>query len=428
VSNRDGRLFTNSSIYLAANVLNSAIPFFLLPFLTRYLSLAEYGAVGMFQMALALFGAFTGLSANAAASREYFENRPGDALAVYIGTCVQLVVLATCFTAGITWLLAAPLAGWTGLTPGWLLVAVIASGAVGLVQLPLGQWQVRGEAIAFGIFQITQSLLNMGLSLWLVVAMERGLEGRLVGASLPPIIFAVVGIVLLRHRRMLAFIWRPAVIREILGFGLPLVPHLAGLFMLAMFDRLAVNHFLGLEQIGVYMVAVQLSLGIGVIAEAANKGYMPWMYSHLKQESPDTNRRIVRGNYLYFGAIIAVAALAALIAPVFVPWFAGESYAEAGRIFVWFAIGEAFNGSYLIISNYIYYSKKTAILSWVTVASGCLHIALVILLIQRYAMEGAAMAFALSTGVRFFLAWLAAQRRHPMPWLLARTRPGVEGQ
>jgi O-antigen/teichoic acid export membrane protein len=428
MSNRRDRLFTNSAIYLAANILNSAIPFFLLPFLTRYLTPAEYGTVGMFQMAIALFGAFTALSTNAAATREYFEHRGGDALAVYIGTCVQLVVLATCFAAGIAILFGAPLADWTGLTPGWLLVAVITSGAVGLVQLPLGQWQVRGEATAFGIFQVTQSLLNMGLSLWLVVLMERGLEGRLFGASLPPVIFAVLGILLLRHRRLLTLIWRPAVVREILRFGLPLVPHLAGLFMLSMFDRLAINHYLGLEQTGVYMVAVQLSLGIGVIAEAANKGYMPWMYSQLKQESPATNCRIVRGNYLYFGAIIAVAGIAAVIAPVFVPWFAGQGYAEAGRIFIWFAIGEAFNGAYLVISNYIYYSKKTAILSWVTVVSGCLHIALVILLIQRFSMEGAAMAFALSTAIRFFLAWIAAHSRHPMPWLLALSWPRNDRQ
>ncbi|MCV5446120.1 oligosaccharide flippase family protein, partial [Escherichia coli] len=40
----------NSSIYLAANILNAAIPFILIPILTRYLTIEEYGQIAMFQM------------------------------------------------------------------------------------------------------------------------------------------------------------------------------------------------------------------------------------------------------------------------------------------------------------------------------------------------------------------------------------------
>ena len=415
-SPKKGSLVANTGIYLTANILNAAIPFLLLPILTRFLDPAEYGAVGMFQMVLALFGTLTGLSTNAAANREYFEHRQRNELAVYIGSCVQLVVMATCTAASLTWVFSGTLSPLFGLEPRWLMLAVFTSGAVGLIQLTLGQWQVRGQALWFCIFQVTQSVLNMMLSVWLVVAMDHGLEGRLLGACLPPLLFALIGMIALRFRKLIVLTWRTDVLRKVLGFGVPLIPHLIGLFVLAMFDRLVVNNFLGLEQIGIYMVAVQLSLGIGVIAEAANKAFMPWMFNRLKEAEPKVKAWVVRCNYFYFTGASLVAITAAVIAPLFIPWFAGPDYAAASGIFLWFAIGEGFNGAYLVVSNYIYFSGKTAILSWVTTVSGMIHVILVLLLVQHLGLEGAAMAFTLSTGLRFFLTWIAAQRCYPMPW------------
>lgn len=44
------KLLRGASVYLTSNILNSAIPFLLLPILTRYLSTEEYGKIAMFQI------------------------------------------------------------------------------------------------------------------------------------------------------------------------------------------------------------------------------------------------------------------------------------------------------------------------------------------------------------------------------------------
>jgi O-antigen/teichoic acid export membrane protein len=71
------------------------------------------------------------------------------------------------------------------------------------------------------------------------------------------------------------------------------------------------------------------------------------------------------------------------------------------------------------VVNYIYYSKRTGFLSISSIATGVLNIVLLLVLVPRFRIEGAAIAIALSMGIRFVVLWAVAQRSHPMPWLVA---------
>jgi O-antigen/teichoic acid export membrane protein len=79
-------------------------------------------------------------------------------------------------------------------------------------------------------------------------------------------------------------------------------------------------------------------------------------------------------------------------------------------------LGQAFSGMYLMVTNYIFYSKKTGLLSLVTISSGLLNVVFLVVLIKLLGITGAAMAFTLAMALRFLLTWWVAQKRHPMPW------------
>src|SRR5665647_3786682 len=88
-------LLSGSAVYLFSNILAAAIPFALLPVLTRYLTTAEYGQVAIFQTLLAGLGAFVGLNAQGAASvKYYYSHLSKHELKYYIGNCF-LVLVAT---------------------------------------------------------------------------------------------------------------------------------------------------------------------------------------------------------------------------------------------------------------------------------------------------------------------------------------------
>ena len=413
-------LLSGSAIYLFSNIVNAAIPFALLPILTRYLTPAQYGEVAMFQTLLAALSALTGLSVHGAANRKYYDsNVDGQDLKHFIGACLQVLLLSTAIVFVAIIPFQVQLSEWLGLRSRWILWAVVISAATFVIGLRLGQWQVRKQARQYGAFQISQSILNMVLSLLLVVLILKGEEGRITAQIGAIIIFALLSLYFLHKDGLLSFIsWKPVYFKEALDFGIPLIPHIAGMLLLTAMDRFVINSELGLAQVGIYMVAVQMSMAMGIVFDAINKAYVPWLFERLKRDVATEKQQIVKYTYLYFAGVFFVAVLAYFVGPFAVTLIAGELYADAGEVIGWLALGQAFGGMYLMVTNYIFYSKRTGLLSLTTVISGLINVALLLTLIKFSGLKGASIAFCLAMAIRFLLTWWVAQRRHPMPWLL----------
>ena len=415
---KNNHFLAGTAVYLVSNILNAAIPFLLLPVLTRYLSTEEYGQVAMFQTLFGALTAFIGLSMQGAAGRKFYDgNLDENSLREFIGSCLQILCVTSAVTMIVLVSLSGPLSGWMGLDRNWIFMAVLMTACMSVVQIRLGQWQVRKQAKQFGAMQVSQGLLNVALSLILVVVLVQGAGGRIVAQVWAAGLFGLLALWLLRRDDLLRFrVWRPDYIREALSFGVPLIPHVGGIFLLSSVDRFVVNSHLGLSQTGIYMVAVQFAAALALVFDAINKAYVPWLFERLKRNRADELRQIVRLTYAWYGVILCGGGLAFVVGPWLVIFVAGEQYAKAGDVIGWLALGQVFGGMYLMVTNYIFYSKRTGLLSVVTIMAGLLNVALLYALIGHFGLEGAAYAFCIAMAVRFFLSWWVAQRRHAMPW------------
>lgn len=408
---------SGSAVYLFSNILAAAIPFALLPILTRYLTPAEYGKVAIFQTLLAGLGAFIGISAQGAAGVKYFdEHLSKPELKYFIGNCFLVLAATTAVALLVAVIFRQPLSDWLALETQWLLLSVVVSSATFIVTMRMGQWQVRKQAKNYGAFQVSQSLINILLSLLLVVYFLQGAAGRIWVLSLMPLAYAVLALYLFHKDDLLGFSWRPAYLREILAFGVPLIPHSVGYFLLSSVDRFVINDKLGLAQVGIYMVAVQLVSAMGLVFDAINNAYVPWLFERLKRNQIEERRQIVRWTYAYCIALLGVVAVVFVIGPPLLILITGEKYSPAASVIGWLAMGQAFHGMYLMVTNYIFYSKKTGLLSLSTITSGVINVGLLMVLISFYGLQGAAIAYAISQAVKFLLTWLVAQFHHPMPW------------
>lgn len=409
---------SGAGIYLVSNILNAVIPFILLPILTRYLNPSEYGEVAMFQTLLGALGAFIGMTFVGAANRKFYDSNINKTeMTAFIGSCIQLTVIFSTFVFLVLFIFQDKLSEWLSLQPGYILFAVVVSFCTVIINLRLGQWQIRKKAFKYGALQISQSLLNMVLSLLLVVVLLKGAEGRINAQILTSLVFVAIALLLLKKDNLLnVFTWRKDYLTEVLRFGIPLMPHIAGGFLLTTVDRFVINREIGLAEAGIYMVAVQLTAAIGIVFDAINKAYVPWLFEKLTADNLQQKQKIVKLTYVWFSLIITGVVLAFFIGPPIVVFIAGEQYAEAGKVIGWLALGQGFQGMYLMVTNYIFYSKRTGLLSFASISSGILNLVLLIVLVRFFGLEGAAIAFAISMGIRFLLTWWIAQKRHPMPW------------
>lgn len=417
---RNDGLVSGAGVYLFANITNAAIPFLLLPVLTRYMAPAEYGQVAMYQVLLTALGGVIGLSVHGAASVKYYDDDITHVeLGAFIGSCFQILLFATVLVFSLALPARHVLGEWLGLPSDWILWGVVISAAGFVIQMRQNQWQVRNRPVPYGVFQISSGLVNAGLSLFLVVGLLQGAKGRVDAHNWTLLSFALIAFWLLAKDALLTWSWRPDHLREALRFGVPLIPHVVGLFLLGTVDRIMINDRMGLSEAGIYMVAVQLSMAMAIVFTSINNAYVPWLFERLKRNDSSEKRTIVRLTYAYFFVVLILALAVFPLGPWLVPFIAGERYAEAGDALGWLAIGQAFAGMYLMVTNYIFFSKRTGFLSLITVSSGLINLALLALLIDQFGIEGAAMSFAMVMVLRFFLTWWVAHKRYPMPWLLS---------
>lgn len=413
-------LLRGSGIYLASNICSAAIPFAMMPVLTRFLGPHQYGQVAMFQVLVGAATAITGFSVVGAATRKRYDKGVTQLqMAEFIGACVQVLFVSSVLVFIPFYLLRNAIGRELGLEASWVIGAVPVAAGAFLLNLRLGQWQVIGRARTYGLIQVGATLGTALLSLLLVVVFLQGARGHIVAQIILAPCVGAVALWLLRREALLRIEWRPDMVREALAFGVPLVPHVVGLFLLRAADRVVIQGQLGLAQAGTYMAAVQLTLVMAIVFDAVNKAFVPWLFERLQRDDPREKMMVVRATYVYFGLALAAAGVAFAVGPALVRIVAGRGFEAAGPLVGWLALGQAFSGMYLMVTNYVFYSKKTGLLSLVTIGSGAINIALLLAMVPAFGVAGAAWAFAIAMGVRFLLVWAIAHYRHPMPWMLS---------
>ncbi len=411
-------LAKNSLIYLFSNIINAAIPFLLLPILTRLLSQEEYGQIAMFQSLILGLAAFVGLNTVGAANRKFYDTEISQQeLNQYNGSCIHVLVLSTVVLLIIFSLTSDLLVAFLSIPVDWLYSALLFSSFNYVLTFRLGQWQIRGSAFKFGKLQVTNSILNMGLSLLLVVIFNHGAQGRIDAQVMAASLSAMLAYWLLIKDKLIS-IWplRFDYTKQALKFGVPLIPHIFGAFLLSSLDRFVINQKLGLNYAGIYMVAVQLSLTLNIVFDAINKAYAPWLFEVLKRNEKYEKCKVVKYTYIYILFLLLVTPIAFLVGPSVLVLIAGEDYSMAGQVIGILCIGQIFGGMYFMVTNYIFFAKKTGKLAIVTVLSGLLNVALLMLLVESEGIVGAALAFAISKAVLFLFTWALSIRYVKMPW------------
>jgi O-antigen/teichoic acid export membrane protein len=416
---KQNSLYADVLIYFAANLLNAGVPFALLPILTKYLKPEQYGEVALFQMVVSIFGAVTGLNVVGAANRKRFDfNVDERELSLFIGSCIQVLTISSFILLLVSMIFQNQISGLLGIKARWVSVAVAISAANFLINLRLGQWQVRNQAIKYGLFQFAQCLTNAAVSLLLIVGFNLASEGRILAQATTSIIFASIAVLTLyKEDLVIIFKWRVDYIKEALTYGIPLMPHVVGAFVLNTFDRLIIKNELGMGQTGVYMVSLQISLGLAMIFDAVNTAYYPWLCGRLNRDIPVEKLQIVRFTYAYFLFILMAGLAFFLLSDTILKLVAGEKYAKGAEVLGWLSVGQSFFGMYLMVTAYVFYSKKTSLLSVVTIISGIVNVALLIILVEKMKLKGAAIAYCLAMCFRFLGAWYIACKCHPMPWI-----------
>lgn len=403
--------------YTVANLGSSAIPFLLLPVLTRVLSPADFGLVAVFSTTVTVLGALTGLSVHGAVNVRYHD--ASIDIARYLGTVLCILAASTTAMLLLALLLGGTVSHWAGIPRAWLFVAILVSAAQFVVQLRLVTWQAQGMAVRFGTLQVLQMGVNLALSIILVVpstwSWNLGWQGRAAGIAGATVLAGLVSLWLMQHHREVAWRPRPEYVRDALRFGIPLLPHVIGSVAVANSDRIVVAGLAGLHEAGIYSASMQVGLVVGVLADALVKSFSPWVYASLAVSDIAVRERIVRASYYFFLGMLVLAMLTAIAAPWLLQ-LVGAAFRGSGGVLAFIALGGAFSGMYLMVVSYVFFARRNEWLSLISLSVGAFNFGVTWMLVQDRGAIGAAQAYALSQFLMFVCTWYLASHCCPMPW------------
>lgn len=411
------KLFKSGGIYTVASIIEKAIPFLLIPVLTRYLSTEDYGVVSMFTVLIGLALPLIGYNGHSAVLRNYFKDDID--IPTYIGN-ILYILFASSLIAGIgVYFFSDVIASYSKFPKDWLWVVLLVAIGQFAVNIILVNWQAQDRAMKYGVFKILLTLLNLGLAILLIVGMGYGWEGRVIGKMVAITLFGAGALVILWQNQLIRFEIVYEYIKHALSYGVPLIPHVLSGFMITMIDRVFITNMVGISETGIYTVGYQIGMIIGVLAGSFNKAWTPWLFEKLNEGAQETKKKIVRFTYGYFLIIIGLALILSFLAPWFMEFFVGEAFFSATSYIIWVAIGYAFNGMYMMVTNYIFYKEKTQILAWMTFIAAGFNILLNYFLIGVFGAIGAAQATSITYLMLFITVWILSASIYPMPWFKA---------
>ncbi len=407
-------------IYVASNFFVAGIPFFLLPILTRYLPPSDYGSVAIFSITISFFLSIVGCNTHGALMLRIFDSR--YRIPQYL-TAIFFILMLTIF---IAILFAFLFSNWlneiTSITLDWIILAIVVASLQFIVQLLLVFWQSTNSSLNYGALRCTQATMDLLFTLLFIVVFCLGWHGRVFGLGLAWFFAAIFVFYWLITKKFLVISINYNYVKDALAYGLPLVPHVLGSLVLVMSDRFIVAHYLNMESVGIYTLAVQVGLVLGMIADAINKVYAPWLMKSLGGINTSKKRSIIRYTYIYFIGILASSLILGLIAPKLLSIVINEKYEAAFPLVIYTLIGNAFTGMYYMVTNYIFFSGKTIWLSILTAIIGVSSVIINIFLIRDFGVIGAAKGYMIGQFMLFIGAWLIAHHLYPMPWLSAITK------
>lgn len=417
----NSKLIKSVGVYTLSNIINAAIPFLLLPFLTTYLSPADYGIVSVFQVLSNLLLPLTGLNFASAISLYFYEKEikfdrfVGNSLIILYASTVVLILLFLLFNQVII-KISFGAESLNIINYYWMVIIVVFVFCQNLAQTLLTIWQVTYKSVQFGIFKILRTAFDILLSVYFIIVLQMTWEGRMYGQFIAMLLFAIVAFIILIKNKKIDYTINKSYIKSILKYGIPLIPHVLSGVIVTYSDRLFIINMKGLDETGLYSVGYQVGMVIYLVKNSFNQAWVPWFFEKLKLNERKIKLKIVYFTYFYNFGLLILAIIWVIFAPLFFKYFIHDSYLGAEKFVFWIAIAFSFNGMYTMFVNYLFYLKKTGIIAKITVLIALLNIILNYILIKLNGTIGAAQATAISFFVCFILAWIIAQKHYPMPW------------
>jgi O-antigen/teichoic acid export membrane protein len=401
-------------------VLMNALPFLFIPIYTYALSPSEYGVLELLNrsqefllliISLGLRSSLLTLYQMEAGHRERQQRIYSTALLFLMFFAFVLLLPAVFSSAKVAKLLFFD-AGYTRST----LLLLCATYFETLFQMAVLYLQSNLKSTFYVMTFTCRTLLSIGLTALFVYKFHWGLDGVLAAMVAQT---AIAGLIVLGYMfTQTGLGFDRTLLREMLHFGVPLLPGAFVMFFLNNGDRYFLNSYGSRDQLGIYGLAYRLGVvTMTLVLLPFGKVWSVTMVTIAKAEN-GSHRLGTVGTYLIMGCGFSTLGVS-LFAPALLHYVAPPLYWPAAALVPVIGAAYVFYCYTVIMDASFYLTKKTKYKSIILLLSCSVILPLYALLIPRWGMWGAAWATLGGFGAFALITGIFAQRIYPIhhEWL-----------
>lgn len=390
------RLSKHSLIYGLGVTISQLIGFFLLPLYTRYLTPSDYGVLELLGVTGGILGIILVMGLSSALFMSYFKyDNEENRKTVVSTTLIFLTATSLCFTL----ILMVAASNFSSLFfdstqyTFYFQVIFLTLFFDTAIVIPLEVFRIREESKKYVVVSLVRLLMSVGLNIYFIVVLERGVLGILESGLITAgslYAFLIPGII-----KETKFRFSIVDLKEMLCFGLPLVPGGLGTWILTVSDRYFLLVLSTTHELGLYSLGYKFGLIVqGLIVGPFTLAWAPFFWSTAKEE----NAKEVYSSVLTYFVLVAMfvaLGLSVLSKEVLVVMTTPPFYG-AYKVIPLIALSYVLYGCYYILGAGFNLAKKTKYVPFIVGVGAAMNLGLNFLLIPNYGMMGAAVATLIS--------------------------------
>lgn len=394
------KLAAHSSWYLVSNMLVVAAGAISMPIWTRFLSQQDYGVFSLLNVTIAFLVIFSKFGLQHAALRFYSDvsaKQSAASLPSYYTTMViGGMVTSAVVTAAMLGLVALFLhdldfPSLPALLPLVGTVIVIQAANNILTMFMRAEQQVK----LYSVIHVVRRYSRLGFAVLMVLLFGVHLYNIYLGWILSgAMIFTLLFTRLLRQQRLAVGHFSPALLKEAVVYGFPLIWFELSNAILSLGDRYVIQYYLGAAAVGVYSVGYNTAdLAQSVLTLPLRLAVIP-LYLSLWNGGGEEKTRHFLGQALkyYFMLGIPLALGVSWYSRDLVLLLATEKFIAAHTIVPYIIFPMILYGAFGIYGAGLYIQKKTTHLMSSTLFASAANILLNVLMVPRLGLLGAALA------------------------------------
>lgn len=254
-------------------------------------------------------------------------------------------------------------------------------------QLPSALYRVRENPLPLTLINLLQGALIMILTIAFVVKSPKAetvLSVQLIVTAVCSSIFIYITI----KNAIFKFNWNQ--LKHALKFSLPLVPGDIAYYFTSMSDRILIEKFLSVVQLGIYSTASTISGILNIISYGAYKAFEPHFFKIYGSADFKNSFVKIRDNLLF--VVIAGAIGLSIYSPEALNLFASNEYFDAHLYIPLLSLGICINTISLLYGTILTAQSKTKIGGAISVISAFISVGINVIFLPKIGIWSAAIA------------------------------------